>query len=76
MTKKKFKALTDEHYKAIQWCIGNNIKVGVKPTTKGLKIEIDENGIKQISPKTYSQIEAQNKCWELYLYLYRKYWKL
>lgn len=65
---------TDEHQKALQWCIKNNIKIGVKPTKRGLKIEINDNNKVTLSPSFYSQIDAQNKCWELYLYIYKKYW--
>ncbi len=65
---------TDEHQKALQWCLKNNIKIGVKPTKRGLKIEINDNNKVTLSPSFYSQIDAQNKCWELYLYIYKKYW--
>ena len=65
---------TDEHQKALQWCLKNNIKIGVKPTKRGLKIEINDNNKVTLSPSFYSQIDAQNKCWELYLYIYQKYW--
>jgi hypothetical protein len=67
---------TDEHRKAMQWCIKNNITVGVLPTKKGLKVEINENGDNKISPKTYTQEEAQKKVIELYLYIYKKYWQV
>ncbi len=67
---------TDEHQKALQWCLKNNIKVGVKPTKRGLKIEINDNDKITLSPSYYTNIEAQNKCWDLYLYLYQKYWEL
>ena len=65
---------TDEHQKALQWCLKNNIKIGVKPTKRGLKVEINDNNKITFSPSFYSQIDAQNKCWELYLYIYKKYW--
>lgn len=65
--------LTQNHYKAIQWCINNNIFVGALPTIKGIKIEIKHNDKIIISNKTYEQNELQNKLWELYLYLYKKY---
>ena len=65
---------TDEHQKALQWCLKNNIKIGVKPTKRGLKVEINDNNKITLSPSFYSQIDAQNKCWELYLYIYKKYW--
>ena len=67
---------SDDHRKAMQWCINNNIKVGVLPTKKGLKVEINENGDKKISPKIYTQLEAQKKVIELYLYIYKKYWQV
>ena len=65
---------TDEHQKALQWCLKNNIKIGVKPTKRGLKVEINDNNEITFSPSYYSNVEAQNKCWELYLYIYKKYW--
>jgi len=67
---------TDQHRKAMQWCIKNNVTVGVLPTKKGLKVEINENGDKKISPKIYTQEEAQKKVIELYLYIYKKYWQV
>jgi len=67
---------TDQHRKAMKWCINNNITVGVLPTKKGLKVEINENGDKKISPKIYTQEEAQKKVIELYLYIYKKYWQV
>jgi len=67
---------TYKHRIAIQWCIKNNIKVYVNPTKRGLKVEINDRGKRIISPQTYSKTEANNKCWELYLYIYKKYFKL
>lgn len=66
----------DDHRKAMQWCIKNNITVGVLPTKKGLKVEINENGDNKVSPKIYTQEEAQKKVIELYLYIYKKYWQV
>jgi hypothetical protein len=77
MPKKKiqrFKAVTESHYKAMQWCLKNNIKVYVKPTKKGLKVEINDNDKINCSPIFYTNTDACNKCWELYLYIYKKYW--
>lgn len=75
-TKKINITQTDDHRKAMQWCIKNNITVGVLPTKKGLKVEINENGDNKISPKIYKQEEAQKKVLELYLYIYKKYWQV
>ena len=74
MTKKI--QVNEDHHKALQWCLKNNIKVGVKPTKRGLKIEINDNDKITLSPSYYTNIESQNKCWDLYLYLYQKYWEL
>ena len=74
--KQKFAQVTEQHQKAMHWCITNNIKVGVKPTKKGLKVEINNNGSVNVSPNIYDNVEACNKVWELYLYLYNKYWKV
>lgn len=71
---KKINRVTDEHRKAMQWCLKNNIKVYINPSHSGLKVEINDNGRKICSPKYYNNEEALNKCWELYLYLYNKYW--
>lgn len=67
---------TSEHHKAVQWCIKNDIKVAIHPTKKGLHVIINERGKKMLSPETYTNIEANNKVWELYLYIYKKYWKV
>lgn len=67
---------TKEHHEAIKWCLQNNIKVSVFPTQKGLKIEVNDNGNIKISENYYKNDEANNKCWELYLYIYKKFFKL
>ena len=56
----------------MRWCLNNNIKVAVLPTRSGLKIEVNKNGHVTLSPDTYENYAAQNKCWELYLYIYNK----
>ena len=65
---------TDEHRNAVQRCIKNDIKVAIHPTIKGLRIQIDERGKKTLSPNSYNKVEANNKVWEIYLYIYKKYW--
>lgn len=43
----------------------------IKPYEKGLvKLEIYNNGAITISPKLYSQKEANMKIWELYCHFY------
>ena len=66
---------TDEHRNAVQWWIKNDIKVTIHSTTKGLRIEIDERGKKMLSPNSYNKVEANNKVWEIYLYIYKKYFR-
>jgi hypothetical protein len=56
----------------MSWCLKNNIKVSVFPTKAGLKIEVNKNNDVTISPDIYNNYAAQNKCWELYLYIYNK----
>jgi hypothetical protein len=63
---------TEAQHNAMRWCLKNNIKVSVLPTKQGLKIEVSKNGHVTISPDTYENYAAQNKCWELYLYIYKK----
>jgi len=63
---------TPEHYKAMQFCFKNNIKISVYPTKKGLKVQINNNNNIFYSPKIYSKIEANNKIWELYLHFFKK----
>ena len=65
--------MTREHYKAIQWCINNDILVSALPTKRGTKIEIVNKIKRKVSPKTYKKDELHLKIWELYLYLYQKY---
>ena len=62
--------MTKKHYKAIQFCINNNIYVSAYPTKIGTKVEINNNGKIFISPNTYSKKQLDLKIWELYLYLY------
>jgi hypothetical protein len=62
--------MTKKHYKAMQWCISNNIYVSAYPTTIGTKVEIINNGKTFISPNTYTKKQLDFKIWELYLYLY------
>jgi len=41
------------------------------PYEKGLvKIAVDNNGIRSLSPKLYTQEEANIKIWELYCHFY------
>ena len=66
-------SLTSKHYKAIQWCINNDIYVSALPTKRGTKIEIVNKNKRKVSPKTYKKVDLHKKIWELYLYLYKKY---
>ena len=66
---------TDEHHKAMSWCLKNNIKIYPKVVKNGFRIEINDNGKLIRSPKVYSDLEVQLKMWELYLYFYKKFKK-
>lgn len=67
--------VTDEHHKAMSWCLKNNIKIYPKVVKNGFRIEINDNGKLIRSPKVYSDLEVQLKMWELYLYFYKKFKK-
>jgi len=66
---------TDEHHKAMSWCIRHNIHIYPKVVKNGFKIEINDNGKIIRSPKVYTNYEMQLKAWELYLYFYKKFKK-
>ena len=66
---------TEEHHKAMSWCLKNNIKIYPKVVKNGFRIEINDNGKLIRSPKVYSHLEVQLKMWELYLYFYKKFKK-
>ena len=66
---------TEEHHKAMSWCLKNNIKIYPKVVKNGFRIEINDNGKLIRSPKVYSDLEVQLKMWELYLYFYKKFQK-
>ena len=70
--KKKSIITTEKQHKAMKWCLNNNIKVAILPTNSGLKIEVNKDGHITLSPNIYENYAAQNKCWELYLYIYNK----
>jgi len=62
---------------AYQWCIKNGIKIHSVPCSKGFEnkncwIEVQANGRKQRSPKTYGPDELWDKVLELYKFYYDK----
>ena len=63
---------------AISWCFKNEIKIYVKPISKGykskVKIHIYISGKEQIGKETYYQdIKLSEKIQELYLHMYNTY---
>lgn len=74
--KSNFILPTIQHHDAMSWCLRNNIKVSVFPTLKGLKVEVNDNGKIKLSDNYYKNDDACNKCWELYLYIYKKFFNL
>ena len=66
---------TNKHHKAMQWCMSNNINIYVKPTIKGLKVEVNNKKNLTASKEFYNNFEANNKVWELYLYIYKNNFK-
>lgn len=65
---------TKDEYKAMHWCINNNIKISPKAlSTLKWSIIIDLNGKKTESPDSYGKIEIWKKILEYYTYYYKKY---
>lgn len=64
---------TKEHYKAFDWCTKNGIKIYPKPRGSEYILVYSENGVAKTSGTLYSKKEHQQKIWDFYLYLYKKY---
>jgi|TARA_R110000803_G_scaffold37040_2_gene79739 hypothetical protein len=66
-----------ENTAAYSWCIKHGIKIYSVPCGKGFNnktcwIEVNVNGRKQQSPKTYGPTELWPKVMELYKFYYDK----
>ena len=62
-----------EHYKAMQWCVNNNIKVYPKLFNGVYYFMYIIEGQGYKGNKTYSVEEITANQWNFYLYLYKKY---
>ena len=64
---------TLDHYKAFNWCTDNLIFVYPIPKDKKFYLVAKIKGIERSSFKEYTKQHYQQKIWEFYLYLYKKY---
>jgi len=62
-----------EHYKAMQWCINNDIKIYPKPFNGVYYFIYVIDGQGHRGRKTYAKDELTMNQWDFYLYLYKKY---
>ena len=68
---------TDEDRVAYKWCVNNGIKIGPLAASNDMDnfhwwIDVEVNGAKRRSPKTYNGRELNNKIFELYRFYYNK----
>ena len=64
---------TDAQTNARVWCIKNNIKILPEPTFRGIFLIIDAMGSLTKSPDYYTNETVTPKIYEIYEYLYKKY---
>lgn len=64
---------TPEHYKAMNWCINNDIKIFPKPFNGVYYFIYTIEGQGHRGRKTYTKQDLQVNQWNFYLYLYEKY---
>ena len=64
---------TDAQTNARVWCIKNNIKILTEPTFRGIFLIIDAMGNLTKSPDYYTNETVTAKIYEIYEYLYKKY---
>ena len=64
---------TDAQTNARVWCIKNNIKILPEPTFRGIFLIIDAMGNLTKSPDYYTNEAVTPKIYEIYEYLYKKY---
>ena len=64
---------TPDHYKAFNWCTDYLIFVYPIPKDKKFYLVAKIKGIERSSFKEYTKQHYQQKIWEFYLYLYKKY---
>ena len=68
---------TNKDTEAFLWCIRNGIKIGPLAASNDIDnfhywIDVEVNGIKRRSPKTYNGRELNKKIFELYRFYYDK----
>ena len=64
---------TDAQTNARVWCIKNNIKILPEPTFRGIYLILNVMGSLTKSPDSYTNENVNAKIYEIYEYLYKKY---
>lgn len=64
---------TDAQTNARVWCIKNNIKVIPEPRRNGIFLIVEVLGKHKVSPDCYTNETLTGKIYEIYEYLYKKY---
>jgi len=64
---------TEAQTNAKIWCIRNNIKIMPEPTFRGIYLILDVMGTITKSPDYYTNEAITLKIYEIYEYLYKKY---
>ena len=64
---------TEAQTNAKIWCIRNNIKIMPEPTFRGIYLILDVMGTITKSPEYYTNETVNAKIFEIYEYLYKKY---
>lgn len=66
---------TEEHYKSMLWCLSADIKVHPKKTKGGFKLVCVKGGVGFESGIVHKENVYQQKIWDYYIYLYKKFKK-
>jgi len=64
-----------QFYEAFSWCTNNNIRIYPKIRPGGYILVYEIDGFAQTTGKVHSKTEYQQKIYEFYIYLYKKFKK-
>jgi len=63
--------VTDKHYKAIQWCLKNNIRIYPRPLLSGgYNLIYEKDGYPRTSGKLYDREQLYQAIWDFWLFTY------
>ena len=62
-----------KHYKAIQWCVNNGIRIYPRPLLNGYyQLIYEKDGIPKTSGTQYTKDEYPQVWWDYWLFVYEK----